>query len=43
MNSTLAPLLRICVVVFFDDILVYNKSYEEHVEHLKAVLFTGQG
>jgi hypothetical protein len=37
MNSTLAPLLRKCVLVFFDDILVYIKSYEEHVSHLEHV------
>lgn len=38
MNTTLAPLLRKCVLVFFDDILVYSKSYEEHLVHLKLVL-----
>lgn len=38
MNSTLATLLRKCIVVFFDDILVYNNSYEEHIAHLRAVL-----
>jgi hypothetical protein len=37
MNSTLKPLLRRCVLVFFDDILVYSKSLEEHMEHLRAV------
>jgi hypothetical protein len=38
MNATLKPLLCKCVVVFFDDILVYNKSLEEHTQHLQAVL-----
>lgn len=31
MNCTLAPLLRRCVIVFFDDILVYNTTYEDHL------------
>jgi hypothetical protein len=31
MNSTLAPFLRKSVLVFFDDILVYNHTYE-HLE-----------
>lgn len=26
------------VVVYFDDILIYNKSLDEHAEHLKNVL-----
>jgi hypothetical protein len=37
MNSTLAPLLSKCVVVFIDDILVFNNSYEEHLQHLKVI------
>jgi hypothetical protein len=32
MNTTLAPLLRKCVLVFFDDILMYNPSFESHVQ-----------
>ncbi|CAO1939527.1 unnamed protein product [Urochloa humidicola] len=37
MNSTLKPLLRKCVLVFFDDILVFSKSFAEHIDHLRAV------
>jgi hypothetical protein len=34
MNSVLAPLLRKCVLVFFDNILVYSTSYEQQVFQL---------
>jgi hypothetical protein len=37
MNSSLEPLLRKCVLVFFDDIPVYSKSYQDHVVHLEQV------
>jgi hypothetical protein len=37
MNTTLHPLLRCCVIVFFDDILVYSKTLEEHMHHLRQV------
>ena len=37
MNSTLALGLRHFVLVFFDDILVYSQSYEEHLHHLDLV------
>jgi hypothetical protein len=36
MNSSFGPLLRTCVLVFFNDILVYNKSYTKHVDHIKV-------
>lgn len=38
MNTTLHPLLRKCVLVFFDDILIYSKTYEDHLEHVRLVL-----
>lgn len=37
MNATLAPVLRKFALVFFDDILVYSMSFEEHVSHLHQV------
>jgi predicted O-methyltransferase YrrM len=38
MNKTLAPVLRKCALVFFDDILVYSASYEQHLHHVRQVL-----
>jgi hypothetical protein len=37
MNATLAPGLHRFVIVFFDDIMVYSATYEEHLEHLRLV------
>lgn len=37
MNHTLAGGLRKFVIVFFDDILIYNRSLAEHVSHLRQV------
>uniref|UniRef100_A0A0A9GCH9 Reverse transcriptase domain-containing protein n=1 Tax=Arundo donax TaxID=35708 RepID=A0A0A9GCH9_ARUDO len=37
MNSTLSPGLRKFVLVFFDDILVYRQTYEDHLCHLRLV------
>ena len=38
MNHILRSLIGKSVVVYFDDILVYSKSLEEHVTHVKEVL-----
>jgi hypothetical protein len=37
MNSVLVPALRKFALVFFGDILIYNKSMTEHVSHLQQV------
>ena len=37
MNRIFHPFLDHFMVVFIDDILVYSKSEEEHVEHLRIV------
>jgi hypothetical protein len=38
MNSVIMPELDKFVVVFIDDILVYSKNEDEHIEHLHIVL-----
>jgi hypothetical protein len=38
MNNTLQPVLRKCALVFFDDIQIYSKTFEDHLVHLQIVL-----
>ncbi|CAM8925247.1 unnamed protein product [Rhodiola kirilowii] len=40
MNDLFRPYLRKYVLVFFDDILVYSKSWRDHIMHLQEVLQT---
>ena len=38
MNSIFSHLIRKCVLVFMDDILIYSPTLEDHVSHLQQVL-----
>ena len=37
-NSIFKPFLRKFVLVFFDDILIYNRSWKDHVQHVHMAL-----
>jgi hypothetical protein len=38
MNEVLRSFLRRFILVFFDDILIYNMSWADHLRHIRAVL-----
>ena len=37
MNEVLRPYLRKFVVVFLDDILIFSKTWEEHLTHVRTI------
>ncbi|CAM8951273.1 unnamed protein product [Rhodiola kirilowii] len=40
MNDMFHPVLRMFILVFMDDILIYSKCWTDHVAHLHAVFET---
>jgi hypothetical protein len=38
MNHIFKKKLRKFLLVFFDDLLIYNRTWEEHLEHLDEIL-----
>ena len=38
MNHIFRQQLRKFLLIFFDDILIYSKTWEEHLKHIKEVL-----
>ena len=42
MDDILWPLTNTFVVVYLDDILIYNKTWAKHLQHIQQVLHTLQ-
>jgi hypothetical protein len=43
MNHVFNKQLRKLLLVFFDDLLIYSKTWEEHLQHLEKILAIREG
>lgn len=43
MNPTFQPILNKYVAIYFDNILVYNKSMDDHIQYVQSILDTLRG
>ena len=39
LNHVLSKFIGDVVIVYFDDILVYNRSFDEHMKHLRKLFY----
>src|SRR5688572_15532570 len=37
MNRTLAPLLHECCLAYLDNVMIYSKTWEDHLQHIRKV------
>jgi hypothetical protein len=42
MDDILHPFISYCVVVYLDDLLIFNNSWAEHLQHIQQVLHSLQ-
>jgi hypothetical protein len=40
MDDVLRPFTNSFVVVYLDDILIFNRTWEEHMQHIQQILST---
>lgn len=40
MDDILRPFTNLFMVVYLDNILIFNKSWEEHLQHIQEVIQT---
>ena len=39
MNEVLSGLIGNCVMVYIDDVIIYSKTFKDHLRHLQEVFY----